>query len=394
MDFNRNYTHPDCIYADNLFHECASACFERIDQGHGKKNSTKESSKLCCSENFGRKKKQSNSLPPSMVPARPYQNGGGGFANGNSPKVHHAIASHVDVKKKKMVYETRHSFSSSSSGDHDDFFNHKQEKKRSQTIPISSNSLVDQTKQLSPKPEIQEYKGKTRGGGETRVFSFKSPPMSHAKESNNDYTEDDGDDDDDEEEENNESTVDLDLESVMSDTFVSIGKYRVRSCLSIILSAIIEKHGDIAQNCKLESDSMQSRYLECLCSLLQELKSTPIGELTKVKVKEMIAVLKDFESVNIEVAWLSSVLEEFAQSQENVEKEKERHDGLVKAKREELEAHEADLVRMEKDVDEAKLRIEETRAQMVEMEMERSRMEKMGFILEKFKRKWFIDKLL
>lgn len=241
---------------------------------------------------------------------------------------------------------------------------------------------------LSPKPGIQEHNGKTGEGGETRLFSFLSLPRSPDKESNDDYTEDD------DEENNNEIGVELDLESVMSDTFVSVGKYRVRSGSSTILSAIIEKHGDIAQNCKLESDSMRSRYLECLCALMQELRSTPVGQLTKVKVKEMLAVLKDLESVNIEVAWLRSVLEEFAQSQEDAESEKERHDGLVKAKREELAVQEADLVRMEKEVAEAKLRIEETRARLVEVEMERSRMEKMGFKLEKFKGKSFIDELL
>lgn len=202
------------------------------------------------------------------------------------------------------------------------------------------------------------------------------------------------DDDNDDEESNNEIGVELDLESVMSDTFVSVGKYRVRSGSSAILSNIIEKHGDIASNCKLESDSMRSRYLECLCSLMQELRSTPVGELTKVKVKEMLAVLKDLESVNIDVAWLRSVLEEFARSQEDAEKEKERQEGLVKAKREELEVQEADLVRMEEEMEKARSRIEESRARMIEMEAERSRMEKMGYKMEKFKGKSFIDELL
>ncbi|XP_020875347.1 uncharacterized protein LOC9305179 isoform X2 [Arabidopsis lyrata subsp. lyrata] len=386
MDFNRK-AHPDCVYADNPFHECASACLERIAQGHVKKNTKKQSSRLLSfSGSFGRKKKESHSQPPSPLSARPYQNGRGGFANSNSPKVHHSVAPSVSVKK-KIVSESNKSLTSSSSGDPDDFFNHKPEKKPSQTIPLSSNNLVDQSKAVSPKPGIQEHDGKIGAGGETRLFSFLSLPRSHEEESNDDYTDDD-------EENNNEIGVELDLESVMSDTFVSVGKYRVRSGSSTILSAIIEKHGDIAQNCKLESDSMRSRYLECLCSLMQELRSTPVGQLSKIKVKEMLAVLKDLESVNIEVAWLRSVLEEFAQSLEDAENEKERHDGLVKAKKEELEAQETDLVRMEKEVAEARLRIEETRAQMVEIEAERSRLEKMGFKMEKFKGKSFIDELL
>ncbi|XP_010437520.1 PREDICTED: uncharacterized protein LOC104721275 [Camelina sativa] len=390
MDFNQK-AHPDCVYSDNPFHECASACLEKIAQGHVKKNTKKQTSRLLSfSASFGRKNKQSNSQPPSPIPVSPHKTGGGVFANGNSPKGHHAVAPPVAVKK-KTVSETKKSFSSSSSGDPEDFFNHKPENKPSQIIPLSSTNLVDESKAVSPKPGIQEDNGKTGGGAVTRVFSFLSPPRSPEKESNDDYTDDDEDDDEDN---NNEIGVELDLESVMSDSFVSVGKYRVRSGSSTLLSAIIEKHGDIAQNCKLESDSMRSRYLECLCSLMQELRSTSVRQLTKVKVKEMLAVLKDLESVNIEVAWLRAVLEEFARSQEDAEKEKERQDGLVKAKREELEAQEADLVRMEKEVAEARLRIEETRAQMVEVEMERSRMKKMGFKLEKFKGKSFIDELL
>lgn len=96
---------------------------------------------LSFSGSFGRKKKESYSKPQSPLSARPYQNGGGGFTNTNSPKVHHAIASPVAVTK-KTVSETKKSFSSSSSGDPDDFFNHKPEKKPSQAIPLSSNYLV------------------------------------------------------------------------------------------------------------------------------------------------------------------------------------------------------------------------------------------------------------
>ncbi|CAN8327686.1 unnamed protein product [Cochlearia groenlandica] len=367
MDMNRN-AHPDCVYADNPFHECASACLERISQGHvKKKNTKKQTSKiLSFSGSFGRKKKQPLS-----------KNRGGG-------------------------------------DDTDDFFKHKPEKKQSQIDPhfpknlvlssyvikstiyilycfsmfIPSYEKVDQSKVVSPIPRNQENNGKIQEGGETTLYSFLSSSRSHEKESIDDYNDyDDGYN-------NNEIGVELDLESVMSDTFVSVGKYRVRSGLSTILSGIIEKHGDIAQDCKLESDSMRSRYVECLCLLMQELRSTPVGHLTKLKVKEMLAVVKDLESVNIEVAWLRSILEEFARCQEDVEVEKEKQDGLVRAKREEVEAQEDELVKMEEEVAEARMRLEKARAVMVEMEKERARMENMGFKMEKFKGKSFIDELM
>ncbi|CAN6918110.1 unnamed protein product [Brassica oleracea] len=374
MDFNQQ-AHPDCVYSANPFHECASACLERIAQGHViKKTPKKQGSKiLSFSGSFGRKKKETHSQPLSPLSAKPYQNGGGGFENANTPKAHRLVPPTVAVKNKN-VSDSDKSFSSSSSTDPDDFFKHKPEMKLSQIIP------------LSPKPGKQDHNVKTEAGRETTLFNLLSSPIQHERESSDDYNDDD--------DYNNEIGVELDLESVMSDTFVSVGKYRVRSGSSAILSAVIEKHGDIAQDCKLESDSMRSRYLECLCSLMQELRSTPVGQLTKVKVKEMLAVLKDLESVNIEVAWLRSVLEEFARFQEDAETEKERKEGLVKAKREELEGQEAGLVRLEEEVAKARLGIMETRAVMVEMERERSRMEKMGFEMEKFKGKTFLDELL
>lgn len=373
MDINQQ-AHPDCVYSANPFHECASACLERIAQGHViKKNTKKPGSKiLSFSGSFGRKKKETHSQP--LSPSRPYQNGGGGFGNANTPKVYRSVPPPVAAVKNKKVSDSDKSFSSSSSTDPDDFFKHKPETKLSQILP------------LSPKPGKQEHNMKTEADRETTLYNLLSSPIQHEKESSGDYDDDDYDD--------NEIGVELDLESVMSDTFVSVGKYRVRSGSSPILTGIIEKHGDIAQDCKLESDSMRSRYLECLCSLMQELRSTPVGQLTKLKVKEMLAVLKDLESVNIEVAWLRLVLEEFARFQEDAETEKERQEGLVKAKREELEAQEAELVRLEEDVAKARLGIMETRAVMVEMERERSRMEKMGFKIEKFKGKTFIDELL
>ncbi|CAH8387403.1 unnamed protein product [Eruca vesicaria subsp. sativa] len=373
MNFNHK-AHPDCVYSDNPFHECASACLEKIAQGHVKKKTKKQGLKaLSFSGSFGRKKKESYLQPLSPLSAKPYQNGGGSFGNANFPKVHHAVTAPVAVKN-KTVSDTNKSFSSSSS---DDFFKHKPEIKLSQNIPLSQNNLADKSKPVSPKPGKQDRKI------ETTQFNFLSSIIPHGKASSND-----------DEENNNETGVELDLESVMSDTIVSVGKYRVRSGSATILSSIIENHGDIAQNCKLESGSMRSRYLECLCSLMLELKSTPVGKLTKVKVKEMLAVLKDLESVNIEVAWLHSILEEFARSQEDVESEKEKQKGLLKAKREELEAQEAGLVRLEEEVAEARVRIEGTRAMMVQMESEWMRMEKMGFKMEKFKGKTFLDEFL
>ncbi|KAJ0254397.1 Phospholipase-like protein [Hirschfeldia incana] len=375
MDTNRK-AHPDCKYSRNPFHECASDCLEKINQVNGKKNSKKQASKvLSLPGSFGKKK--TGSHPPSPLNTRPYQNG-----TANSPRVHQPRPSPIAVKK-TTVPESNISFPSSSSdeisvnlnGQHD-FFNHKPEKPL-KTVPLSPNNMAYHTKAVSPKPRVFEHNGKNEAASEISEFNAVSPPRSYVN-----------DDDDDEE------GVELDLQSVMSDTCVSVGKYRVSSGVSTILQSIIDKHGDIAENCRLESASMRSRYLECLCSLMQELGSTPVAQLTELKVKEMLAVIKDLESVNIDVGWLRSVLEEFARFQENAESEKERQEEMVRSKTQELEIHEADLAKIEEEAREARLRVEEMKTELTKLETERLRMEEMGFKVEKFKGRSFLDELL
>ncbi|CAH2051520.1 unnamed protein product [Thlaspi arvense] len=376
MDTNRK-AHPDCKYSSNPFHECASDCLEKIAQGRGKKNSKKQASKvLSLPGSFGKKKTESH--PPSPLNTRNYQNG-----TANSPRVHQSRPSPVAVKK-TTVQETNRSFPSSSSdeisislnGQHDSF-NYKPEKP-SRMVPLSPNNMAGRSKIVSPRPREHEQSVKNDTASEISVVVAASPPRSEAND----------DDDDD------ENGVELDLQSVMSDSCVSVGKYRVNSGVSAILRSILDKHGDIAENCRLESASMRSRYLECLCSLMQELGSTPVSQLNELKVKEMLAVLKDLESVNIDVEWLRSVLEEFAKYQENADSEKERQEESVRSKKQELEIQEADLAQIEKAVLEARLRVEEMKAELTDLETERSRMEKMGFKLEKFKGRSFLDELL
>ncbi|CAN8271316.1 unnamed protein product [Cochlearia groenlandica] len=372
MDINRK-AHPDCKYSSNPFHECGSDCLEKISQGHGKKNSKKHqaSKVLSLPGSFGKKKTEPQ--PPSTpLNTRNYQNSTDIWQKANQSR-----PSPVALKK-TTVQEPNRSFPSTSSEQIST--NHKQDIP-SQMVPLSPKNMANGNKNVSPRPrEHERSRGNNDIASEISVFNVVSPPRS---------CDNDDDDDDD-----YEKGVELDLQSVMSDSCVSVGKYRVNSSMATILRSIIDKHGDIASNCKLESASMRSRYLECLCSLMQELGSTPVGQLTELKVKEMLAVLKDLDSVNIDVAWLGSVLEEFSRFQENVDLEKERQEVLVRSKKQELDIQEADLAEIEKEAIEARLRVEEMKAEVAEMERERSRMEEMGFKVDKFKGKSFLDELL
>ncbi|KAM6541664.1 hypothetical protein CsatB_006111 [Cannabis sativa] len=171
---------------------------------------------------------------------------------------------------------------------------------------------------------------------------------------------------------------DEEAQSVISDASVSVGKYRVKGRLSSILQSIFDKYGDIAASCQLESIAMRSYYLECVCFVVQELESTQIMQLTKSKVKEMLAILKDVESSGIDVAWLRRVLSEGAETIELIS----QHHAIAVAKtnceqdlettRKQVESQMADLTLKEKEVLEAKKRIAETRAYLRELELKSS----------------------
>lgn len=100
------------------------------------------------------------------------------------------------------------------------------------------------------------------------------------------------------------------VQSVISDCCVSVGRYHVKESLASILQSIFDKYGDIAANCQLESISLRSYYLECVCTVVKELQSSSIIHLTKAKLKELLAILKDAESSQIDVSCLRGRINE------------------------------------------------------------------------------------
>ncbi|OWM80434.1 uncharacterized protein LOC116197350 [Punica granatum] len=172
-----------------------------------------------------------------------------------------------------------------------------------------------------------------------------------------------------------------DVQSVVSEARVSVGKYHVKSSVSSILQAILEKYGDIAENCQLESIAMRSYYLECVCFVVQELQSMSFMNLTKSKVKEMLAIIKDLESSHIEIGWLRVILDElsevteFVSQHHTVKAAKVKSDqGLASARRE-LEFQSLALAHKEQEVAELKERVAETEEQLRELEAKASKLD-------------------
>ncbi|XP_010555219.1 PREDICTED: uncharacterized protein LOC104824760 [Tarenaya hassleriana] len=171
-----------------------------------------------------------------------------------------------------------------------------------------------------------------------------------------------------------------DIQSVISESYVSVANYRVRASVSATLQSILERYGDIASASKLQSISTRSYYLESLAAAVLELKTTSLRELTKTRVSEIAAVVKDMEAVKIDVSWLKTTVEElkeaveYAGQHEAVKAEKEECERELKEGRMEMEELTGELRRREKEIKECREKVTATAARVGKLEMKGSRL--------------------
>ncbi|CAL9228667.1 unnamed protein product [Arabidopsis halleri] len=171
-------------------------------------------------------------------------------------------------------------------------------------------------------------------------------------------------------------------QSMISEAYVSVANYRVRQSVSETLQAIIDKHGDIAATSKLQAMATRSYYLESLAAVVMELKKTVLRDLTKTRVAEMAAVVKDMESVKIKVSWLKTAVAELAEAVEyfgqydTAKVEKEVCERDLRAKKGEMEEMTAELVKREKEIKECREKVTVVAGRLGQLEMKGSKLNK------------------
>ncbi|XVF67952.1 hypothetical protein PTKIN_Ptkin10aG0163400 [Pterospermum kingtungense] len=390
--------HANCVNAANPYHECGVYCLEKIADGKGLKEKEKKklgSKILGATRSFGRKKKgpesQLNSpqlkSPKALEIAAPAL-GSVYLGDPRSPRSH--------FSRKKMEVENDESFSSSEQHSEEIYSRDQSFDKApieySQPLPMSGKitspgdtpTKFKEAEKVQNFPEASPDANTEDGRADTNSSNFSFSGIVLAA----------GESDDDEEE----------VESVISDSCVSVGKYHVKASISSILQSIFDKYGDIAANCLLESASMRAYYLECLCAVVQELQSTSFNQLTKAKEKEMFAVLKDVESAHIDVSWLRALLNEISEAIELVsqrqtfEAKKGNHHRSLESVRKELESQMEDLAEKEKEAAVVREQVAATKARFDAMELECSQldntMSSIASIMDKFQGKSLADELL
>ncbi|XP_062177453.1 uncharacterized protein LOC133882327 [Alnus glutinosa] len=421
----KGQVHPDCPNASNPYHECTQSCLKKISHGQSSKDKKKSGSVILdVSRSFGRRKKESS---------RP-----------NSPQVHDRVISPNAVYPSGFASKTKVEVE-----DGEDFphihaketyaqypFLNKVQVKSSQAVPTSGILTLPDSSTDTPKRNGNHISGETPNNqkedeklhashngvrkpilddkGEhgaaseklrashngtvpnpvlddmrehgaasaTETMSFSFSGIATALEGS------------DEEE----------IQSVVSDSCVSVGRYHVKESSASILQSIFDKYGDITASCQLESLSVRSYYLECVCSVVKELQSSSVIHLTKPKIKELSAILKDVESAQIDVSWLRGVINEITRDVElisqhrAIESAKTNCDTELEAKRKELASQMEDLSLKEKEIATAKKRVAKTRAQLSELELKASQFnETISSIrskVENFQGKSLLDELL
>ncbi|CAH8338535.1 unnamed protein product [Eruca vesicaria subsp. sativa] len=192
-------------------------------------------------------------------------------------------------------------------------------------------------------------------------------------------------------------------QSMMSESYVSVGSYKVRKSVSDTLQKILDKHGDIASSSKLESLPTRSYFLETLASVVLQLQSTPLKQLKETHVLEMLAVVQDLESVKIKAGWIREALNEILEAARCYE----RHKTTVEEKgmcerdallgREEMEKLLKEVRWKENEVKSFRQGLTETAGRLGDLEMKRARLEKsLAFLsskVDKFDGESVLEKL-
>lgn len=197
---------------------------------------------------------------------------------------------------------------------------------------------------------------------------------------------------------------DEDAQSVASESRVTVGNYIVKARVASILEAILEKYGDIAENCRLESIAMRSYYLECICFVVQELQNNSFLHLTKPKIKEMLAIVKDMEASRVNVGWLHRILDElsevseFTTQHQTIKAAKTKCDRALESAKKELEQQHEEIAKKEMEITNSKAKIAEIQESLRKLELESAQLNdsfsSLNSQIDSFHFKTLLDELL
>ncbi|KAK4284866.1 hypothetical protein QN277_001643 [Acacia crassicarpa] len=384
---------PNCAYASNPYHQCSEDCLKRTKEGKPQKNQKRSGyPKSVTNSELGKKTNEDRRRHSSCPKAsNPYHECNDNCFKGISTsesgatkmvrrkKPEPPVIDSVPASKIGAIYfsDVASPIAQYSDKNGAEITSNKNTSPKPVSGEIHDQEIIPAYHKDLPK-DCSEPVGspKHTNQGEEKNGARKVFPITYADDTGGltasngsmDFSNEDCDEDE--------------IRSVVSESRVSIGKYHVKQSFAPILKSIFDKYGDIGHSCHLESVAMRSYYMECVCYVVQELQSSSTMELTKSKVKELMAILKDVEAARLRVAWLQSILEEIAESMETiyqhqeVETAKADCDREVESLRKELEADLETLALKEQEVTTIRTRIADARERLKELELQCSELDK------------------
>ncbi|KAJ1436307.1 Phospholipase-like [Sesbania bispinosa] len=382
---------PNCLYASNPYHECTEACLHKLKETKPPKNKKSSDYRRSVTDGELGKKMNEEKRTHSGCPkaSNPYHKcdenchkrmsgADSGVINnferksklGSKPEL--PVLDNIPPSKIGAIY-----LSDATSPISTYYEKKKVEPKSNELIPVSGELHKPNSMPINHKVQPKDVAGPIQTKQVDKNASPKVVPVTSVDDTGEGLTPTSAGGSMHFEHSDGEET-----ESVVSESRVPVGRYHVKESFASILRSIFDKHGDIGATCHLESVVMRSYYIECVCFVVQELQSTSIMQLTKSKVKELLAILKDVESAQLNVAWLRSIVDEIAENIElinehrAVEVAKENSDQEMESLRKELESEMETMAQKEQEVSDIKTRIEEMRKRLSELEVKSSDLDK------------------
>ncbi|KAL5101625.1 hypothetical protein RYX36_005952 [Vicia faba] len=149
--------------------------------------------------------------------------------------------------------------------------------------------------------------------------------------------------------ENGDDEVESDVPSRPEDL---VNGYHVKLEFRPILRRIIDRHGDIAQNCVTGSVKHRSELLEIICGIILDFEKKDVRSIKESFLRNKIALVDGLRNMKVEVEWLHKSLTEVLEAKEllmkcsNLKQKVAKNRKLVEQSElelEECEAHKKEL---------------------------------------------------
>ncbi|XP_062097671.1 uncharacterized protein LOC133803593 [Humulus lupulus] len=128
-----------------------------------------------------------------------------------------------------------------------------------------------------------------------------------------------------------------------------VGQYHLKTCFASTLRSIIEKHGEITQNCNTTPSGLVTFVLEKICRVVQDFKVLDLKDLRPHHLSSLQTVIDESEHINVNVKWLKSFHGELSEAS-NKMKDYEKLKLSKQSRMKEIKSKEVELMNLQSQI--------------------------------------------